>query len=103
MNTNKIIIISSIVVIILLLTIPTVYKVVTTHYEHLYESTYDKIIDSAKKCYYDSVCQEDKITLKMLYENNYLTTVNNPVTKEIYNENSYVKKEDKEFIFVVVE
>ncbi len=103
MNTNKIIITSSIIIIMMLITIPTVYKVIKDHNSHLYKSTYDKIINSAKNCYYEQICKEDKITLKILYENKYLETVSNPVTKEIYDENSYVKREGNEFIFVPIE
>ena len=103
MNTNKITIIGSIIIIILLISIPTGYKVIKRHNDNLKKVVLDKIIDSAKKCYYEEVCKTDEITLKELYENKYLDKVSNPITKEYYNELSYVKRTDNTFKFIVVE
>ena len=100
MNTNKIIIISTLVVVLLLISIPTCYKVIKNHHESLYRVVEDKIIDAAKKCYYEEKCLEDKITLKELYSLEYIEKVSNPVTKEYYNENSYVLRTNNKFEFV---
>ncbi len=103
MNTNKVVILGSIITIILLISIPTVYKVIKNHNDHLYKATYDKILNSAKNCFYDQNCPEEIITLKTLYEKNYLKPVSNPITKEYYNENSYVKRVNTTFQFYEVE
>ena len=103
MNTNKIVVISSIVVIILIIGIPTTYKVIKTHNQTLYKVVEDKIVEKAKECYYDKKCLNEKITLKELYENNYLDKISDPISKEYYNEDSYVERKDNKYRFVVVE
>lgn len=103
MSTNKKTIIISIIVILIITIIPTVYKVVKNHQNNLYQVVEEKIINSAKKCYYDNKCLNDKITLKELYELKYLDKVSNPISKEYYNESSYIKRNKNIFEFVVVE
>ena len=103
MKSNRIIIISSIIVIILIITIPTIYKVIKNHNQNLYKVVEDKIIEKAKACYYDKKCNENKITLKELYKNKYLDKVSNPITKEYYNENSYIEIKNGKYTFIVVE
>ena len=103
MKSNKIIVVSSIIIIILILAIPTTYKVIKNHNKNLYKVVEDKIVEKAKECYYDKKCLEEKITLKELYENEYLDKVSNPITKEYYNENSYVEIKNNKYKFVVVE
>lgn len=100
---NKKIVIISVIIILVIISIPTGYKVIKNHHNNLYKVVNDKIIESAKKCYYDDVCIEDKITLKFLYEKGYLKEkLNDPVTKEYYNEASYVKRDNNNYEFVVV-
>ena len=103
MNTNKITVIGSIIVIILIISIPTIYKVVDMHQKNLYRVVEEKIIEKAKECYYTNVCKGPNITLEELYQNNYLEEMSNPVTKEVYNKNSYVKVEGNTFAFIVEE
>ena len=103
MNTNKIVIISSVIIIILIISIPTGYKVIKNYQNNLFKVVEEKIIDSAKRCYYENVCQNDKITLEFLYQNNYLSKVSNPITKEDYSKNSYVLRKDKSFKFFPIE
>ncbi len=103
MTTNKITIMGSIIIIILIISIPTAYYVVKNYQNNLYRVVEEKIIGAAKKCYYENVCQDEKITLEFLYEKDYLDEISNPVTKEYYNPSSYVLKEDKTFVFYPVE
>lgn len=104
MNVNKIIVIGSIILIISLISFPTIYKVIKNHKDNLNQVVYKNVIESAKKCYYEEVCTNNTITLKELYKNNYLEKVSNPVTKEYYNESSYVRViDDDYFEFIVVE
>lgn len=103
MNTNKITIIGSIMAILLIIGIPTVYKVINNHHNNLYRVVEDKIINSAKKCYYEEVCVNNKITLKELYELKYLEKVSDPISKEYYNEESFVLRDGTKFEFTIVE
>lgn len=103
MNINKITIIVSVIIIVLIIGIPTIYKVVKTHNDNLYQVIENKIIEAAKKCYYEEKCVNEKIYLKDLYNMDYLEEVSNPVTKEYYNEESYVIRENINFEFIVVE
>jgi len=103
MNTNKVTVIGSTIVILLIILIPTVYKVIKNHQDNLYQVVEEKIINGAKKCYYEEKCLNEKNKLKELYELNYLGEVNNPITKEYYNEESYVERKKSEFKFIPIE
>ena len=103
MNTNRVLILGSIISIFLLISIPTIYKVVINHKNSLIKVVEDKIINSAKKCYYEEKCTDDKITLKELYDLKYLDRVSDPISREYYNDQSYIEVNDDEFRFVVVE
>jgi len=103
MNINKITIIGSVIAIVLIITVPTIYKVIKTHNDTLYQVVEDKIIEAAKKCYYEDQCINEKIYLKDLYKLEYLEALSDPITKEYYNVESYVLREELNFVFVVVE
>lgn len=77
-------------ILILIIAIPSVIKVNKRHNDRLMHVTIAKITQSAEDCYYDKICPANKITLKELYDNNYLEEIANPITKEYYNEKSYV-------------
>ena len=96
---NSYIIYITLVAIVLIIAIPTTYTVIKKHNEKLIKVVTNRIEYKAKKCYYDEICKNEKITLKDLYDNKYLEKESNPVTKEYYNENSYVTKEKNEFKF----
>ena len=71
--------------------VPTAYKVIKKNYANLYHVTNSLIIEAAYKCYYADDCQDSKITLETLYDKGYLSKdIIDPVTKAVYNENSYV-------------
>ncbi len=99
---NKWIISGTIVIISLLIVITTTYKVIKIHNSKilLVESKY--IIEASKRCVNEKKCNEDIITLKTLYELNYLEKQVNEVTKEYYNENSYVKITNGNYEFIIV-
>lgn len=103
MNTNKITIIFSIIAILLIISIPTIYNVITNHHNNLYRVVEEKIINSAKKCYYEEKCTNQKITLKELYEFNYLDKVSDPITKEYYADDSYIERKENIFTFYPLE
>ena len=88
---------------LLILFIPTAYKVIKNHQNNLYQVVEDKIINGAKKCFYEEKCQDGKIYLKDLYALNYLEKMSNPVTKEYYNDESYIERKDNNFKFIPVE
>ena len=97
---NKISIILVLIVFVIIIVITSI-KVVNNHNDKLLEVSHKYIIEQAKKCFNEKKCNEDNITLKKLYSLNYLEKQVNPVTKEYYNELSYVKK-DTEWTFVEV-
>ncbi len=103
MNTNKVTIIFTCISILLIITIPTVYKVVKNHNKDLYTSIDNKIVEAAEECYYNGKCLNNKILLKDLYDLEYLEPVSDPVSKEFYNENSYVMRDGTTFTFNIVE
>jgi len=103
MNTNKITIVGTIIIILLIISIPTIYKVIKNHNDNLYQVVEEEIVGAAKKCYYEEKCLNDKILLKELYSLEYLDNVSDPITKEYYNEESYVLRNNNEFEFIVVE
>lgn len=102
MNTNRIVTISTAIALILIISIPTIYKVNKNHNNNLYKAVNKQIIESAEKCYYDEICLDEKIYLKTLYELNRLEKVSDPLTKEYYNDESYVQKSNKGFEFIIV-
>lgn len=103
MNTNKITIIGSIIIILLIILIPTGYKVINNYYDNLTKVAEEKIISAAKKCYYEEKCSSNKITLEELYNLGYLEKISNPISKEYYNESSYVLIENNKTNFNVIE
>ena len=101
MNTNKIIIFSSIVGIVLIVLCPTIYKVVKNHEDNLYDVVNKKVIEAAITCKNTGKCPNEKVTLKELYDNDLIEFVSDPISKKIYNENSYVISTNGSYEFVV--
>lgn len=99
MNRNKVIVYLTIISILLIISIPTVYNIIKKHNYRLIMVTEKRIEEAAKDCYLKDICKDNKITLKVLYDNNYLKKESNPITKEYYNENSYVLVKNNTYIF----
>ena len=99
MNRNKVIINITIVAIILIILIPTVYNIIKKHNDRLIKVTEKRIEEAAKDCYLKDICKDNKITLKVLYDNKYLEKESNPITKEYYNEESYVLVKNGTYTF----
>ena len=87
---------------ILILAIPSTYKVIHRHNERMLKTVTKKIEETAKNCYYNNSCVEEKITLSEIYEKTGLPTMSNPMTKKVYNEKSYVDVKNN-FQFIEVE
>ena len=100
MNTNKLTIKITIIIGLIIIVIPTIYKVICNHYDNMYKVVNQKVIEAAKKCYYEENCTNDKITLKELYEMKYLDIVSDPISKENYSEEFYVEIKNNEFKFI---
>lgn len=82
--------------VVILITVTTI-KINNRHEEKLMYATKSKVEYYAKRCYLDKRC-ENEITLQMLYDNKYLTTIVNPVTKEVVPSDTtitYDKENDK--------
>ncbi len=99
MNKNKIIIYCTVLFLILLISVPSIVKTIKKHNERLMNVVTKKIVETAKNCYYNESCINNEITLKELYEKTDLEEMINPLTKKIYNEESYVIVSE-EFRFV---
>ena len=99
MNKNKIIVYFTILFLILLISVPSTFKIIKKHNERLMGVVTKKIIETAKNCYYTESCVNDKIMLKELYEKTDLEEMINPLTKKIYNEESYILVSD-DFKFI---
>lgn len=99
MNRNKVIVYLTIISILLIISIPTVYNIIKKHNDRLIMVTEKRIEEAAKDCYLKDICNDNKITLKMLYDNGYLEKESNPITKEYYNEESYVLVKNNTYNF----
>jgi hypothetical protein len=99
---NKFFISATVVIICGILIGVSLFKVITEHNQKvlLVESKY--IIESSKKCINEKKCSEYPITLKQLYEQDIITRQVNEVTKEYYNEESYVTKDNDNYDFIIV-
>ena len=95
-KTNKI---HTIIILLLLITIIifTIYKLNKNHEEKLYNVMYKKIEYNSYKCYLDKKCN-DSFTLEDLYENKYLDTMYDPITKEELDENIKINIKDNKVI-----
>ncbi len=102
MNRNKIIINITIVGLVLIILIPTTYLIVKKHNDKLRDVVYKRIIEAAEKCHLKEECEGNKTTLKELYDKKYLEKESNPITKEYYNEESYVQLDKDTYKFVEV-
>ncbi len=103
MNTNRISIITTVCTLIILISVPTIYKLFKIHDANLNAVVEKLVIETAKECYYTKECTSDKIYLKDLYALNKLERVSNPITKEYYNEESYVLRSGDDFEFIIVD
>lgn len=94
MKTNNLIKVSlftTFIIIFLIIAITTGYKVIKDSQGKQDLANEKLIVEKAEKCIYESKCTTNTITLKMLYDLNYLKDkIVNPYDKTIYNEDSYV-------------
>ena len=86
-----------------LVAVVTAYKVVTNHNNNLMKVTEKRIMEAAINCWRDDKCSGNVATLDTLYQNKYLEQEINPLTKEIYNPSSYVKKDGNNYEFIIVD
>lgn len=89
-----------IIIAVLLITSFTAYKVITRHNQNIMLVSEKRIVEAAKRCLNEDNCEGNKITLATLYTQKYLEQEINPLTKEIYNDNSYVLVDENKFIIV---
>lgn len=90
-NNNKIIITITIVALFLIITIPTLLKVYDRHNLALKKTMDNKIVEATKKCLNEEKCdEEDKVTLKELYQKKYLKKIINPKTNKEVNSSTYI-------------
>ena len=99
---NKLIITITIIIIYGLIGGFTKYKEVNEHNDKLITVKEKEIIEKAKTCINEKKCLTEKITLKTLYDLGYLEKQVNPITKEYYNEESYITLKNKEYVFIEI-
>ena len=100
---NKFFITLTIIIVLLSVIGFSAYKIINKHNEKILLVEKKYIIERAKSCLNEKKCSGNTITLKELYDLNYLELQVNEVTKEYYNEESYViKKEDNSYEFIIV-
>lgn len=81
--------------VLIILAILTIYKLNKKHEEKLYDVLYSEIKYYANQCFLKKEC-ESEITLKELYEKEYLGTQYDPITKEELNkETKIIIKDEK--------
>lgn len=102
-NINKLCILGTIILVSGLIIGVTIYKVIDNHNKRKLLVDTKFIVDTAKKCIYDDKCSSNEdITLEKLYDLSYLERQVNSVTKEYYNNKSYVTYKDNDYVFVDV-
>lgn len=77
---------------LLIIMLPTIYKVFINHKNKLYIVVEKEIIEAAEKCWAENKCLTNVITLKELYDLNYLEKQIDPMTKKVYENDSTIKK-----------
>jgi hypothetical protein len=100
---NKDIFCLALIIIILMIIGGTILKVNKNHENNLMLVSEKKITEAAEKCYKEGKCTDNsKITLQSLYANGYLAKEANPVTKEVYNSESYVTFTNNVYTFIQI-
>ena len=99
---NKYFIIITIAIIGGLIIGTTFYKVEVNHNNKVLLVEKKYIIEAAKKCFNEKKCDKYPITLKELYDLGIIPRQVNEVTKEYYNENSYVEEANNNYDLIIV-
>lgn len=100
MSINKTVICLTIFTILLIIGIPTASKVINSYNDKKMIVTEKYIVESAERCFFEKVCTNKKVTLKDLYNNHYIKEqMINPISKEVYSEDSYIEISKKESQF----
>jgi hypothetical protein len=95
--SNFTIIFFVVLALIIVIGIFTVIKIQKIHDDKLIHAMESKVEYKAERCYLEGICK-DTITLNVLYENNYLTEVINPVTKEVIDSNLKIEYIDEKIV-----
>lgn len=90
MNINKLLILITLIAIVTVIGVESYTKINNHHYQLLNKVINKEIKYQALLCYRKKECKDNVILLKELYERKYLTTIVDPQTEKVYNENSYV-------------
>ena len=75
------------------------YRVIKDYRYKVYLVAEKRILEAAKKCIDENKCKEFPVLLRDLYENQYLKEESNPLTKEVYNYDSYIDNKDGKLVF----
>lgn len=97
-NIDKIILLTAMLVFILIITSATIIKIKTNEINREYDYLVSSFVHYAVVCKEEKKCLNENVTLKELYDNDYIDKKINPKTDEYFNENSYVNISKKEFV-----
>ncbi len=101
MISNRTIFLITLLAIVMIITVPTIIRINDTHTERLLKVETLKIKEKALLCEVKGECKEEKITLKYLIDNKYLTRGIDPRTKEYFKDDVYViLKDGKATLFI---
>ena len=89
-----------VIIILCFIIFPTIYKVYQTHHTNLYRVMDQKILEAAHLCYNKQDCINPIITLKDLYEQNYLNEIIDPVNKEVINSKTSININTDEISYI---
>ena len=101
MSKNFYLTLISLSILLAIIVIPSIIKVNNRHNEKLIRVVESKIKQKALDCFYEEDCSEE-ITLKELYDKKYLEKMANPISKEYYNNKSYVLIQENIVEFIEV-
>lgn len=91
------IIFSTICVLVIVVISVTTMRITDEHEQKLIYAMQSKVEYYAKRCFLEEKCKGE-VTLETLYENEYLTEVSHPVTKEILDPNLKINYENNKVV-----
>lgn len=100
MNQKRIMIGLTIIGLLIIVTLATVIKIKENEINEKYNFIVDNFVFYAKKCVKEEKCTKNTVTIKELYDNEYLSEQINPKTKNSFNEKSYIKVLDYKFVLI---
>lgn len=100
MGKNRLIIGVGFIGIIVLITVSIIVRIYYIDIEKKYSFIEKNIIDATKKCILEEKCSGNIVILEELYNEKYIDIQINPKTKKEFNQKSYIKTLNYEFVVI---